>query len=138
VVAREREVVLGLQPAVIGAAELCEGFQFDHCLLPLFEDFSTCRAQVPRPAFGLRDQAPKPPSTLSTVPVTNDASGLARNTTPAAISSAVPKRCSACCWPWGSARSPPSFGFMSVSIEPGCSTFTVMPRGPRSRAAPLV
>ena len=30
------------------------------------------------------------------------------------------------------------FGFMSVSIEPGCSTLTVMPRGPRSRDAPLV
>jgi hypothetical protein len=30
VVAREREVMLGLQPAVIGAAELCKGFQFDH------------------------------------------------------------------------------------------------------------
>ncbi|MNL75149.1 hypothetical protein D3C87_2009060 [compost metagenome] len=32
----------------------------------------------------------------------------------------------------------PSAGFMSVSIGPGCTLFTVMPRGPRSRARPLV
>jgi len=36
------------------------------------------------------DYAPKPPSTLSTVPVTKEAAGLARKTTPAAISSGVP------------------------------------------------
>src|SRR5215472_13899222 len=32
----------------------------------------------------------------------------------------------------------PSAGFMSVSIRPPCTTLTVIPRGPRSRARPLV
>jgi hypothetical protein len=30
----EREVMLGLEPAVVGAAELCKGFEFDHGRLP--------------------------------------------------------------------------------------------------------
>src|SRR3981081_2668689 len=30
------------------------------------------------------------------------------------------------------------FGFMEVSTGPGCSKLTVMPRCPRSRAAPLL
>src|ERR1700759_4043340 len=80
VVVREREVMLRLQPAVVGAAELCKWFEFDHgmsflSILAILWDF---------------DQALKPPSTFSTVPVTNEASGLARKATPAATSSGRP------------------------------------------------
>src|ERR1700730_16584416 len=100
VIVGEGEVMLRLEPAVVGAAERVEWFQCDHGDVPFtrFSDFV---------------QAPKPPSTLSTVPVTNEASGLARKTTPAAISSAVPKRCSACCVRVLTAITPPSFGFLS-------------------------
>src|SRR5262249_13104098 len=135
-IVREGEVMFGLQPAVVGAPELGKGFQFNHVM-----SFSIdlVGSRVSRPALvSFESQAPKPPSTLSTVPVTNEASGLARKTTPAATSSGLPKRCSAWRERCASAKSPPSFGFMSVLIDPGCTTLTVMPRGPRSRAAPLV
>src|SRR3981189_1586845 len=133
VMAAEREVMLCLQPAVIGAAEVCKGSEFDHGIFLIGLNFYG-GARRTAPGFGgCLDQAPKPPSTLSTVPVTNDASGLGRNTTPAAISSAVAKRSSPCWVRWASANSRSSSGFMSVLMEPGCSTFTVMPRGPRSR-----
>ncbi len=81
--------MLCLQPAVVGAAEFCKGSEFDHGNIPL-KVFARGQAQRARLLLVGLDQAPKPPSTLSTVPVTNEASGLVRNTTPAAISSAVP------------------------------------------------
>src|SRR5437879_10596119 len=34
VVAAEREMVLGLQPAVVGAAEFCKWSEFDHGIFP--------------------------------------------------------------------------------------------------------
>src|SRR6266550_4168797 len=81
--------------------------------------------------------APYPPSTARTAPVTNDACGLARNTAPAAISSGRayrPRALPAFCHPeYG-----PVAGFMLVSGEPTETTLTVVPLGPRSRAAPLL
>ena len=39
VVVGKREVMLGLQPAVVRAAEFCKGFQFDHRFLPCLKFF---------------------------------------------------------------------------------------------------
>src|SRR5258708_38928118 len=110
VVAAEREVVPGLQPAVIGAAEFVERSKFDHGIFLCGFSWSGSPA-IAQAAPNCSKQAPKPPSTFSTVPVTNDAPGLAKNTTPPAISSAGPERCSACCVRWPSANAPPSAGF---------------------------
>jgi ABC-type transport system involved in cytochrome bd biosynthesis fused ATPase/permease subunit len=77
----------------------------------------------------------KPPSPVKLAPVTKPASPLARYATIPATSSGLPKRragimvCSA-------AACGPSAGFMSVSVGPGCTLLTVMPRGARSIAAP--
>src|SRR4029450_9597682 len=81
-------------------------------------------------------QAVKPLSTWWTVPLTKPACGLARNATKAPTSCGLPKR-------GGAIRRLraglylPFSGFASVSIGPGWTEFTVMPRGPRSRAMPL-
>ncbi len=78
----EREMVLGLQPAMVGAAEFVEWSEFDHGIFLCRKCFASRRACVAR-VFVWSGQAPKPPSTLRTVPVTNEAAGLARKTTPA-------------------------------------------------------
>ncbi|CAM5339280.1 hypothetical protein SGRI78S_01501 [Streptomyces griseus subsp. griseus] len=67
----------------------------------------------------------------------NPASALTRYATSEAISSDVPKRPSAFAARWPSANGP-SAGLRSVSTAPGWITFTVMPRGPSSRASGLV
>jgi len=80
IVTSEREVVLGFQPAVIGAAEVLQRSEFDHGIFPWLN-----LGEVPGAPCARHEHlnyAPKPPSTFSTVPVTNDAAGLARNTTP--------------------------------------------------------
>src|SRR5271166_3127667 len=108
VIVGEREVMAGVQPAVVGVAEFCKRFNFDHGLFPLANVLVGIGRGRARCVVNCCRQAPKPPSTLSTVPVTKDASGLARNATPAATSSGRPKRCKACSLRWVSAKSPPS------------------------------
>jgi hypothetical protein len=77
----------------------------------------------------------KPPSISRSAPVTKPlpARQVGHH---AATSSAWPWRGSAIrpCSAW---RNRYSAGFMSVSIGPGCTLLTVMPRGPRSRAMPF-
>ena len=65
------------------------------------------------------------------------APGPATNATSAATSSTVPYRLSAVFATCGVAQSPAA-GFRSVSIGPGCTLFTVIPRGPTSRDNPCV
>lgn len=80
-------------------------------------------------------QAVMPPSVVSAEPVMKLACGLARNETTVAMSLT---------WPYSlwhmklrsRSAAGPVAGFMSVSIGPGWTTLMVMPRGPRSRAAP--
>lgn len=61
---------------------------------------------------------------------------MARKSTAAAISSGVP------CRPTGVASLTrfigPAAGFMSVSVCPGCTKFTVTPEAAKSRAQPFV
>src|SRR5690606_38080329 len=79
-----------------------------------------------------------PPLTASTCPVIYDASSEARKQTAAAMSSGVPSRPSgmrsaqAACAPSARPR------VMSVSIMPGATAFTVMPREATSRASAFV
>ncbi len=79
-----------------------------------------------------------PPSTVSTCPVMNPASGAARKTTAAATSSGAPKRPSGVCLSkvsfnyWGSAS------VNRVSMKPGATALTVMPREPTSFAKDFV
>src|SRR5271155_4735133 len=81
------------------------------------------------------DQAFVPPSTVRFAPVMYDASGLATKATNAATSAAVPKRFSAVLAFCGTAQSPAA-GFKSVSIGPGWTLLTVMPRAPTSLESP--
>ena len=80
-------------------------------------------------------QAPKPPSIVCIAPVTKLASGPTSQITIPATSSGRPCRlmARAACW---MSFIGPSAGFRSVSMGPGCTTFTVIPRGPKSRASP--
>src|SRR6266478_9905668 len=82
-------------------------------------------------------QAFIPPSTVRFAPVMYEDSGPAMNATIAAISSTWPYRLSAVAAFCGSAQSPAA-GFNSVSIGPGCTLLTVMPRLPISRASAWV
>src|SRR5437870_12914963 len=77
-------------------------------------------------------QAFIPPSTVRFAPVMKEDSGPATNATIAAISSTCPKRLSAVAAFCGTAHSLVA-GFNSVSIGPGCTLLTVMPRPPSSR-----
>src|SRR5260370_38906920 len=76
-------------------------------------------------------QAIIPPSTVRLAPVMYEDSGLATNATNAATSSTCPYRSSAVKAFCGTAHSPEA-GFESVSIGPGCTLLTVMPRLPTS------
>src|SRR5580658_94074 len=82
-------------------------------------------------------QALVPPSTVRFAPVMYEASGLATNATSAATSSTLPNRPSAVLAFCGVAQSPAA-GFKSVSIGPGWTLLTVMPRPPTSRDSPWV
>src|SRR5580658_439228 len=82
-------------------------------------------------------QAFVPPSTVRFAPVMYDASGPATKATNAATSATVPKRFSAVLAFCGTAQSPAA-GFKSVSIGPGCTLFTVIPRPPTSLDNPWV
>src|SRR5438552_18658725 len=75
-------------------------------------------------------QAFIPPSTVRFAPVMYEDSGPATNATIAAISSTRPKRSSAVAAFCGTAHSLVA-GFNSVSIGPGCTLLTVMPRPPK-------
>src|SRR5213593_4822312 len=77
-------------------------------------------------------QAFIPPSTVRFAPVMYEDSGPATNATMAAISSTRPKRASAVAAFCGTAHSLAA-GFNSVSMGPGCTLLTVMPRLPSSR-----
>src|SRR5882762_157311 len=77
-------------------------------------------------------QAFIPPSTVRFAPVMYEDSGPATNATMAAISSTRPKRSSAVAAFCGTAHSLVA-GLNSVSIGPGCTLLTVMPRLPSSR-----
>src|SRR5256712_959091 len=72
-------------------------------------------------------QAFIPPSTVRFAPVMYEDSGPATNATSAATSSTCPKRSSAVAAFCGTAHSVVA-GFNSVSIGPGCTLLTVMPR----------
>src|SRR6266513_896919 len=76
-------------------------------------------------------QAFIPPSTVRFAPVMYEDSGPATNATMAAISSTRPKRSSAVAAFCGTAHLLVA-GFNSVSIGPGCTLLTVMPRLPSS------
>src|SRR5258706_2672675 len=76
-------------------------------------------------------QAFIPPSTVRFAPVMYEDSGLATNATIAAISSTCPYRSSAVAAFCGTDHSPVP-GFKSVSIGPGWTLLTVMPRLPTS------
>src|SRR6266702_5212831 len=78
-----------------------------------------------------------PPSTVNVEPVMYLAFALARNATALAMSSAAPYRPNAMnCFNVSAVG--PLAGFMSVSIEPGCTRLTVMSFEPSSRASPFV
>src|SRR5438552_13564850 len=77
-------------------------------------------------------QAFIPPSTVRFAPVIYEDSGPATNATMAAISSTRPKRSSVVAAFCGTAHSLAA-GFNSVSIGPGCTLLTVIPRLPSSR-----
>src|ERR1700682_3644686 len=72
-------------------------------------------------------QAIIPPSTVRFAPVMYEYSGPATKATSAATSSTCPYRPSAVKAFCGTAHSPVA-GFVSVSIGPGCTLLTVMPR----------
>src|SRR5207244_12762905 len=76
-------------------------------------------------------QAFIPPSTVRFAPVMYEDSGPATKATIAAISSTRPKRSSAVAAFCGTAHSLVA-GFNSVSIGPGCTLLTVIPRLPSS------
>src|SRR5215813_2362539 len=63
IVAGKREVMLRLQPAMVGAAELCEWFQFNHWSDPCLYVFDSA---------GRADRAPLVPEFRSGVPATVD------------------------------------------------------------------
>src|SRR5258707_15645684 len=86
---------------------------FQHCLSPMSV------------------QAFIPPSTVRLAPVMYEDSGPATNATIAAISSTCPYRSSAVAAFCGAAQSPEA-GFKSLSIGPGWTLLTVMPRLPTS------
>ena len=70
-------------------------------------------------------------------PVMYEASGLARNKTPAAISSGLPIRPSGTD-PMSRCAALPAAVLSCVATSPVCSRLTVMPLAARSRAAPRV
>src|SRR5439155_19726924 len=76
-------------------------------------------------------QAFIPPSTVRFAPVMYEDSGPATNATSAETSSTCPKRSSAVAAFCGTAHSVVA-GFNSVSIGPGCTLLTVIPRLPSS------
>src|ERR1700749_318631 len=76
-------------------------------------------------------QAFIPPSTVRFAPVMYEDSGPATNDTSAATSSTWPYRSSDVAAFCGTAQSPAA-RFKSVSIGPGCTLLTVMPRLPSS------
>src|SRR6266566_3886999 len=82
-------------------------------------------------------QAFIPPSTVRFAPVMYEDSGPATNATIAAISSTRPYLSSAVAAFCGTDQSPEA-GFNSVSIGPGCTLLTVMPRLPISLASAWV
>src|SRR4051794_6363730 len=76
------------------------------------------------------------PLTSSTAPLAIAAAGEARNTTAAATSSGVATRPRGLSARRASPRAPvSSSAAMSVSVKPGATAVTVIPRGPRSRAS---
>src|SRR3954449_799033 len=76
------------------------------------------------------------PLTSSTAPLAISAAGDARNTTAAATSSGVATRPSGLSARRASPRAPTSSSAaMSVSVNPGATAVTTMPRGPRSLAS---
>lgn len=83
-----------------------------------------CKARI----AALRYQAPNAPSMVCMAPVTNDASGPASHATIPATSSGRPWRLMAIKLCISSFIGPFS-GLASVSIGPGWTTLTVMPRG---------
>src|SRR6185295_10225874 len=82
-------------------------------------------------------QALTPPSTVRFAPLMYDDSGPATNATSAATSPVCPYRSSGTAAFCPAAHSPEA-GFRSVSIGPGWTLLTVMPRAPSSRASPCV
>ena len=128
IVAAEREVMFCFQPAVIGAAEFCKGSEFDHGIfLSLNFPGWSCGFISAKTAIDVEHRAGHERG--AGTGEEHDAGGdLFRG--------AVTLQRVLLALRFGEVA--PSSGFMSVSIEPGCSTLTVMPRGPRSREAPLV
>src|SRR5258705_8452795 len=104
-----------LQPFI---ATKCFGSHCTHIISPLIQAFI-------------------PPSTVRFAPVMYEDSGPATNATSAATSSTRPKRSSAVTAFCGTAQSPAA-GFNSVSIGPGWTLLTVMPRLPTSLDKPRV
>ena len=76
-----------------------------------------------------------PPFTANTCPVIYADSSDARKQTAAATSSAVPSRLSGICVSIAEWADSSTAVVMSVSIIPGATTFTVMPRLATSRAS---
>ena len=91
---------------------------------------------VPRLRFRVRNssQSAKPPSTCQTWPVTYEAASDPRNPTTLATSAGSPTRPRAAPDAVASAAAAPRGAVMSVAMNPGATTFTVMPRDPTSRA----
>src|ERR1700722_10864523 len=121
---------------------VCYGF-LCHWLL-LFQIF---RLFMRNPAllskYCLRPNSPlhhiaKPPSTVTTCPVTYAARSLAKNRTTFATSSAVPKRPSAIRVFNISRAGSPSALVISVTMKPGATAFAVIPRDASSRATDFV
>src|ERR1700738_920581 len=79
-----------------------------------------------------------PPFTCSVVPVIYPACGEARNATACATSSGLPSRPSGICAFSAVCCSSGRLFVMSVSMKPGATQFTVMPRLPISRASARV
>jgi hypothetical protein len=83
------------------------------------------------------ERAPQltPPSTIRVRPVTQPASGEARNSATPEMSSGWPKRPSGVIANMLAPRSARVCVVISVSITPGAIVLTVMPRGPNSFAS---
>ena len=80
-----------------------------------------------------------PPSTTSTLPVTYEAAGLAKNNTAAATSSAVPSRLAGIrSLGRGDHHTSPRAAVISLSMNPGATALTVIFRLANSRQTVLV
>src|SRR6202051_2472020 len=108
-----------------------------HFVLKLVHDRSPFLRRTSYRCDSTCGQAFIPPSTVRFAPVMYEDSGPATNATIAAISSTCPYRLSAVAAFCGTDQSPAA-GFKSVSIGPGCTLLTVMPRLPTSLDNPCV